>query len=205
VQYALSFIPADKHAQSNSGDGSRNSFNSSCVKSENWIRLYRRTECVSFAVSLALPLKEMLSDWSSRESAAPRFILPAKQTPHYRCWQEDTVLITASELTLHVHLSTLPRTPDRVDTITRIWEGTLGVWCPERARIFRLAPGSSQTPVQWDHAFTVRLKRPGFEAKNWPPSSVEAKCEKSYKPKPPTFLIDCHKESFAVLPNHLVT
>lgn len=158
MQYALSFIPSDKHAQSNSEDGSRNSLNSSRVMSVNWIRLYRRTECVNFGVSLLLPVKEMLSDWSRRASAAPRLILPAKQTPHYRCWQQDTVLITASELSLNVHLSTLPQTRDRVDTMTTIWEGKLGVWCPERARISRPAPGSPQTHVQCDHAFTVRGK-----------------------------------------------
>lgn len=84
--------------------------------------LQRRTGRVSFAISLALPFKEMLSDWRRRGSAGPRLILPATQTPQYRCWQHDTVLITAAQLNLHVHLPTLPQTRDRVHTIIRLWK-----------------------------------------------------------------------------------
>jgi hypothetical protein len=145
--------------------------------SVNWIRLYRRTECVNFVVSLALPIKEMLLGWRKLESAATRHILPAKQTPHYRCWRQDTVLLTAQEISLHVHLSTLPRTRDRVAIVTRIWEGKLAVWCPERARMSRLAPGHPKLLFSETMHSMYGVERPGLEAKSWLPPSVEAKCE----------------------------
>lgn len=79
-------------------------------------------------VSLVLPLKETLSEWVGGEAwiCCPSTYATRKTNTSLPLLTTGSVLPTAQELSLHVHLPTLQRTSDRVATVTKIWERKLG-------------------------------------------------------------------------------